>query len=154
MLDGLQPWHIIVLVVVLVLLFGAKRLPDASRSIGRSLRIFKAETKGLRGDDHDEPSADANPAAAIAPPAPVAAAAPVVAPVTAHVAAPVAAPATAPVAAPVTAAVAPVPAAHVQAAPVPAAVASVAGTADSSTASPLTNLPFMSQPTAAGRPQN
>jgi sec-independent protein translocase protein TatA len=47
----LKPWHIIVLVVVLVLLFGAKRLPDAARSLGRSLRIIKAETKGLVDDD-------------------------------------------------------------------------------------------------------
>jgi sec-independent protein translocase protein TatA len=48
----LKPWHIIVLVVVLVLLFGAKRLPDAARSLGRSLRIIKAETKGLVDDDN------------------------------------------------------------------------------------------------------
>jgi len=41
-------WLIIILLVVL--LFGAKRLPDAARSIGRSLRIFKAETKGLAED--------------------------------------------------------------------------------------------------------
>jgi sec-independent protein translocase protein TatA len=38
-------------VVVLVLLFGAKRLPDAARSLGRSLRIIKAETRGLADDD-------------------------------------------------------------------------------------------------------
>jgi sec-independent protein translocase protein TatA len=49
----LRPWHIAVLVVVLVLLFGAKRLPDAARSLGRSLRIIKAETKGLVDDDKD-----------------------------------------------------------------------------------------------------
>lgn len=49
----LRPWHIAVLVVVLVLLFGAKRLPDAARSLGRSLRIIKAETKGLVDDDSD-----------------------------------------------------------------------------------------------------
>ncbi|GAA0443724.1 hypothetical protein Aca07nite_52560 [Actinoplanes capillaceus] len=48
-----KPWHIIVLVVVLILLFGAKRLPDAARSLGRSLRIIKAETKGLVDDDND-----------------------------------------------------------------------------------------------------
>lgn len=47
----LKPWHIIVLIVVLVLLFGAKRLPDAARSLGRSMRILKAETKGLVDDD-------------------------------------------------------------------------------------------------------
>ena len=49
----LRPWHIIVLVVVLILLFGAKRLPDAARSLGRSLRIIKAETKGLVDDNND-----------------------------------------------------------------------------------------------------
>jgi sec-independent protein translocase protein TatA len=48
-----KPWHIIVLVVVLILLFGAKRLPDAARSLGRSLRIIKSETKGLIDDDKD-----------------------------------------------------------------------------------------------------
>jgi sec-independent protein translocase protein TatA len=48
---ALRPWHIIVLVVVLILLFGAKRLPDAARSLGRSLRIIKAETRGLADDD-------------------------------------------------------------------------------------------------------
>jgi sec-independent protein translocase protein TatA len=42
---------VIVLVVVLVLLFGAKRLPDAARSLGRSMRILKAETRGLQEDD-------------------------------------------------------------------------------------------------------
>ena len=51
-MGALKPWHIIVLVVVLVLLFGAKRLPDAARSLGRSLRIIKAETKGLVDDDN------------------------------------------------------------------------------------------------------
>jgi len=52
-MGALKPWHIIVFVVVLVLLFGAKRLPDAARSLGRSLRIIKAETKGLIDDDND-----------------------------------------------------------------------------------------------------
>lgn len=52
-MSALKPWHIAVLVVVLVLLFGAKRLPDAARSLGRSLRIIKAETKGLVDDDTD-----------------------------------------------------------------------------------------------------
>jgi sec-independent protein translocase protein TatA len=52
-MGALKPWHIAVLVVVLVLLFGAKRLPDAARSLGRSLRIIKAETKGLVDEDKD-----------------------------------------------------------------------------------------------------
>ena len=50
MLNGLQPWHVIILVLVVVLLFGAKRLPDAARLIGKSMKIFKAETKDLHGD--------------------------------------------------------------------------------------------------------
>ena len=44
-------WELVLVVIVIMVLFGAKRLPDASRSLGRSLRIFKAETKGLRDDD-------------------------------------------------------------------------------------------------------
>lgn len=43
--------EIIIIALVIVLLFGAKKLPDAARGLGRSLRIFKAETKGLRDDD-------------------------------------------------------------------------------------------------------
>ncbi|HKT04670.1 MAG TPA: Sec-independent protein translocase subunit TatA [Rugosimonospora sp.] len=50
-MGALKPWHIFVLVAVLVLLFGAKRLPDAARGLGRSMRILKAETKGLADDD-------------------------------------------------------------------------------------------------------
>jgi sec-independent protein translocase protein TatA len=45
------PWHWIVLALVVILLFGYKKLPDAARSIGRSLRIFKTEIKGMTDDD-------------------------------------------------------------------------------------------------------
>ena len=47
----MRPGVLIVLIVVLILLFGAKRLPDAARSLGRSLRIIKAETRGLADED-------------------------------------------------------------------------------------------------------
>ncbi len=50
-MGGLRPWHIAVLVVVLILLFGAKRLPDMARSLGKSMRIMKSEVKGLQEDD-------------------------------------------------------------------------------------------------------
>lgn len=43
--------ELILVLVVILLLFGAKRLPDTARSLGRSMRILKAETKGLRDDD-------------------------------------------------------------------------------------------------------
>ncbi len=50
-MGGLQPWHWAVIIIAAVVLFGAKRLPDAARSIGRSVRILKAETRGLHDDD-------------------------------------------------------------------------------------------------------
>ena len=52
---GLGTTEIIIIALVIMVLFGAKRLPDASRSLGRSLRIFKAETKGLRDDSDAAP---------------------------------------------------------------------------------------------------
>jgi len=54
---SLSPWHWAILAVVIVVLFGAKRLPDAARSLGKSLRIFKAEVKELQGESKPETSA-------------------------------------------------------------------------------------------------
>lgn len=51
MFSGLQGWHIIVIVVAIVLLFGAKRLPDAAKGVGKSLRIFKSEAKAMRDQE-------------------------------------------------------------------------------------------------------
>lgn len=51
--------EIIMILVVLVLLFGAKRLPDAARSLGRSMRIFKSEVKEMRTDDNPAPASAA-----------------------------------------------------------------------------------------------
>jgi sec-independent protein translocase protein TatA len=49
-----SPWHLLILAAVFVLLFGAKKLPDAARSMGRSLRIFRTEIKGMHDDDQSE----------------------------------------------------------------------------------------------------
>lgn len=46
-MPNLKGWEWLIIVALILLLFGAKRLPDAARGLGRSLRIFKAETKGL-----------------------------------------------------------------------------------------------------------
>ncbi|WP_127782925.1 Sec-independent protein translocase subunit TatA [Rhodococcus sp. X156] len=54
-MGSLSPVHWLIVLIVLVVLFGAKRLPDASRSLGRSLRIFKSEIKDL-GSDGDKPA--------------------------------------------------------------------------------------------------
>jgi sec-independent protein translocase protein TatA len=53
-MPNLGPTEIILILLVLVLLFGAKKLPELARGSGRALRIFKAETKGLMDDDDDE----------------------------------------------------------------------------------------------------
>lgn len=57
-------WELLLLLGVLVLLFGATKLPMAARSLGQSLRIFKAETKGLRSDDDETAPAAHRPATA------------------------------------------------------------------------------------------
>lgn len=49
-MGALQPWHWIILLLVVVLLFGSKRLPDAARSLGKSMRIFKSEVKELQAE--------------------------------------------------------------------------------------------------------
>ena len=50
-MGNLGPTELIIIAVVIILLFGAKKLPDMARSLGRSAKIFKAETKGLRDPD-------------------------------------------------------------------------------------------------------
>ena len=47
--------ELILILLVVVLLFGAKKLPELARGSGRALRIFKAETKGLMDDDDQAP---------------------------------------------------------------------------------------------------
>jgi sec-independent protein translocase protein TatA len=47
---GLGPPELIIIAIVILALFGYKKLPDAARAVGRSARILKAETKGLRED--------------------------------------------------------------------------------------------------------
>jgi sec-independent protein translocase protein TatA len=46
-----EPSHIIIMILVLVILFGSRRLPDAARGLGRSMRIFKSEIKQMKDDD-------------------------------------------------------------------------------------------------------
>ncbi|ABW14234.1 twin-arginine translocation protein, TatA/E family subunit [Parafrankia sp. EAN1pec] len=71
-MPNLGTTEIIIIALVVLVLFGSKKLPDAARSFGRSLRIFKAETKGLRDDDASAaPAAPAAPAPAAQPVAPL-----------------------------------------------------------------------------------
>lgn len=54
-IGNLGPTEMLLILLVLVLLFGAKKLPELARGSGRALRIFKSETKGLMDDDNDDP---------------------------------------------------------------------------------------------------
>lgn len=82
-MPSLGGWEFVILIGVLVLLFGAKRLPDMARSIGQSARVFKGEMKGMKDDGaaKDAPPAPATPPQAAAPaPLPPAATDPAAAP--------------------------------------------------------------------------
>ena len=65
-MGDLQPWHIIVLLVILFLLFGAKKMPDMARSVGQSLRIFKSEMRQSQ-KENEEVARQANEAARVTP---------------------------------------------------------------------------------------
>ncbi|MFD4910763.1 Sec-independent protein translocase subunit TatA [Kitasatospora purpeofusca] len=65
--NGLEPWHLIVVLAVIVLLFGSKKLPEAARGLGKSLRILKAETRALHEDTPPDTPAESTHAAKAAP---------------------------------------------------------------------------------------
>ncbi|GIH50101.1 sec-independent protein translocase protein TatA [Microbispora rosea] len=62
-MGSLSPVHWMIVLVVLVLLFGAKKLPDTAKALGQSLRVLKRETSRL-GDEDDAPAAQARTAPA------------------------------------------------------------------------------------------
>lgn len=51
MLQGLTGWHLLIVLAVLVLLFGATKLPALAKSVGQSARVFKNEMKEMKRDD-------------------------------------------------------------------------------------------------------
>jgi len=51
---SLSPWHWAILALVVILLFGAKKLPDAARSLGKSMRIFKSEMREMQNEGKPE----------------------------------------------------------------------------------------------------
>jgi sec-independent protein translocase protein TatA len=59
-----SPWKVLIVAVVLIVLFGSKKLPHAARSLGRSMRILKAEVAGLHQDDSDDETVPGPPPAA------------------------------------------------------------------------------------------
>ena len=65
-MGSLSPWHWAIAAVVLIVLFGSKKLPDAARSLGKSLRIFKSEVRELQNEGKTAPM-PAEPAAPATP---------------------------------------------------------------------------------------
>ncbi|NRG42665.1 twin-arginine translocase TatA/TatE family subunit [Rathayibacter sp. VKM Ac-2804] len=54
MFAGLQGWHLVIILAVILLLFGAPKLPQLARSVGQSMRIFKSEVKTMKDEDGTE----------------------------------------------------------------------------------------------------
>jgi sec-independent protein translocase protein TatA len=83
MLGNLNGWHLLILLAVILLLFGAAKLPALAKSVGQSARVFKGEMKAMKDEDHSEgkteqtvgtppydPSLGQNASASTTPPAP------------------------------------------------------------------------------------
>lgn len=63
--NALEPWHLLILVAVVILIFGSKKLPDTARALGKSMRILKSETKAMKDDGaSNEPRPETGPAPA------------------------------------------------------------------------------------------
>jgi sec-independent protein translocase protein TatA len=50
-----SPWKILIIAAVVLILFGSRKMPDAARSLGRSMRILKSEVQGLHQEDEAQP---------------------------------------------------------------------------------------------------
>ncbi|MGW3011957.1 Sec-independent protein translocase subunit TatA [Streptomyces sp. NPDC001219] len=57
--NAFEPWHLILIIAVLVLLFGSKKLPDMARGLGRSMRILKSEAQALKDEKPSEAPSEA-----------------------------------------------------------------------------------------------
>ncbi len=55
-MGSLSPWHWAILAILVIVLFGAKKLPDAARSLGKSMRIFKSEMREMQTEGKAEAS--------------------------------------------------------------------------------------------------
>ncbi|MFF4029666.1 Sec-independent protein translocase subunit TatA [Streptomyces sviceus] len=72
--NGLEPWHLLIVAIMIIVLFGSKKLPEAARGLGKSMRILKSEAKAMKEDGTAQstaaPAEPAEPAAQIVQTAP------------------------------------------------------------------------------------
>lgn len=81
-MGGLSWWHWLIIIAAFILIFGAKKLPDAARGVGRSLRILKSEVAAMHEDGDKPATAETNASATVAtPPAQIVASPPPAPPV-------------------------------------------------------------------------
>ncbi|WP_075732141.1 Sec-independent protein translocase subunit TatA [Streptomyces acidiscabies] len=77
--NGLEPWHLLIVAIVVIVLFGSKKLPDTARALGKSMRILKSEAKAMKEENPANPATPESPAepsgsvaaSAVTPAAPV-----------------------------------------------------------------------------------
>jgi sec-independent protein translocase protein TatA len=68
MFAGMQGWHLLIVLAVILLLFGAAKLPALAKSMGQSARVFKGEMKAMKDDDATRADSVAvDPAAPVTP---------------------------------------------------------------------------------------
>ncbi len=67
MLGNLNGWHLVIILAVVLLLFGAPKLPGLARSLGQSMRIFRSEVKTMKAENGDDQGATDGDAAPDAP---------------------------------------------------------------------------------------
>ncbi|MFJ5530828.1 Sec-independent protein translocase subunit TatA [Streptomyces sp. NPDC093261] len=53
--NGLEPWHLLIVAIVVIVLFGSKKLPDTARALGKSMRILKSEAKAMKDENAPSP---------------------------------------------------------------------------------------------------
>ncbi|EGE39834.1 Sec-independent protein translocase subunit TatA [Streptomyces sp. SID4928] len=49
--NGLAPWHLLTLAVIVIAVFGSKKLPDTARALGKSMRILKSEARAMKDEN-------------------------------------------------------------------------------------------------------
>jgi sec-independent protein translocase protein TatA len=57
--NGLEPWHLLIVAIVVIVLFGSRKLPDTARALGKSMRILKSEAKAMKEENASAPAASA-----------------------------------------------------------------------------------------------
>ncbi|MBW8763376.1 MAG: Sec-independent protein translocase subunit TatA [Microbacterium sp.] len=68
MFAGMQGWHLLIVLAVILLLFGAAKLPALAKSVGQSARVFKGEIKAMKEDDATTASSTAADPASVKDP--------------------------------------------------------------------------------------